>query len=147
MLFSFSLSCLPSPWLVLPVFSSAPFVYLVITSVCPVSQSVIHPRGPNFNCTVRLSCLSMTFGQFVDSPSACSPSGLFVLLSVLLRIVTAGYDFWFFKAGLCFCTSLRITLGLEIHCGRKDWAPTGAWITQDSKLIANNIELMLDKRA
>lgn len=40
-----------------------------------------------------------------------------------------------------------MTLGLEIHCGQKDWARTGAWITHDSKLIANNIELMLDKRA
>lgn len=127
------------------------------------SQCVIHPRGPNFNFTVRLSCLT-SFSIFlrlfplvlllVIFRSVCRlhllPAPHLDCLSCCLctcELLPLVMIFDFFKDILCCCTSLRITLGLEIHCGQKDWAPTGAWIANDSKPIANNIESMLDKSA
>lgn len=137
LLFSFSLGCSPSPWLVFPLFSSAPFVYLVITSLCPVSHSFT-PGAPTSTllwgfpvwqafqyCYVFFPlvwyilfffCPSVTFGQFVDFTFCLLPSWIVCLAACApLNCYRWLWFLIFFKHILCCCTSLRITLGLEIH--------------------------------
>lgn len=129
------------------------------------SQSVSHsPQGPQLQLYCEIVLFDKLFNIFTsfslvwffvyDIRSVCRlhllPTPHLDCLSCCLcssELLPLVMIFDFFKHILCCCTSLRIALGLEIHCGQKDWAPTGDWITHDSKPIANNIELMLDKRA